>query len=373
MLYELFNVDHHYRLPNPGYRKGTMSIEYISLILVVVALLIAAASLVSVGRLRVKVQGIASTPVVSDALASTSRAALVINPSKSAADSTRAAVMLAWASAGLDEPLVLETTVEDPGYGMARQALEAGCEIVIAAGGDGTVRAVGEVLAGSRASMAILPLGTGNLLARNLGFDVESLDACVHTALQGRTRGIDAARIELERADGTTDTNIFLVMAGIGTDAEMMADTRDDLKAMVGPLAYAEAGMRHLPGKRRPVTITLDDGEPMERSIRSVIFANAGKLQAGLEFVPDAKVDDGVLDLVVMSPRSAVGWAWIAAKTALRHRRAIPVIEYFQAKRIRLVAQEEIGSQLDGDTTGDVQAVTVTTMPLGLKIRVPAS
>ncbi|WP_417235479.1 diacylglycerol/lipid kinase family protein [Arthrobacter sp.] len=349
-----------------------MTIEYLSLILVVVALLIAAASLVAVGRLRVKVHGIASTPVVSDALASTSRTAVVINPSKPDADSTRSALLLAWASAGLDEPLVLETTVEDPGYGMARQALDGGCEIVIAAGGDGTVRAVGEVLTGTRASLGILPLGTGNLLARNLGFDVEDLGACVHTALQGRTRGIDAARIELERADGTTDTNIFLVMAGIGTDAEMMADTRDDLKAMVGPLAYAEAGMRHLPGKRRPVTITLDDGEPLERNIRSVIFANAGKLQAGLDFVPDAKVDDGVLDLVVMSPRSAVGWAWIAAKTALRHRRAIPVIEYFQAKRIRIEAQEDIGSQLDGDTTGEIRAVTVTTVPLGLRVRVPA-
>ncbi|HXD27185.1 MAG TPA: diacylglycerol kinase family protein [Arthrobacter sp.] len=348
-----------------------MGLEYLSLILVVVALIIAATSLVSVGRLRVKVRGIASTPLVSDALANTSRTALVINPSKQAADETRSALLLAWASAGLEEPMVLETTVDDPGYGMARQALEAGCEVVVAAGGDGTIRAVGEVLAGTGTSMGIIPLGTGNLLARNLGFNVDDLGACVHTALQGRTRAIDAARIELERADGSSDDKVFLVMAGVGTDAEMMADTRDDLKAMVGPLAYAEAGIRHLPGKRRPVTITLDDDEPMERRFRSMVFANAGKLQAGLDFVPDAKVDDGLLDLVVMSPRSAVGWAWIAAKTALRHRRAIPVIEYFQARRIRIVAEEDIGSQLDGDTTGDVRAVTVTVLPLALKVRVP--
>lgn len=348
-----------------------MPIEYLSLILVVVALLIAGASLVAVGRLKVKVQGIASTPVVSDALAITARSALVINPTKNNSDSVRSALLLAWASAGLDEPLVLETTADDPGHGMARAALDAGCDVVIAAGGDGTIRAVGEVLAGTRASLAILPLGTGNLLARNLGFEVEDIGSCVHTALQGRTRGIDAARIELERADGTTDSHVFLVMAGVGTDAEMMADTRDDLKAMVGPLAYAEAGMRHLPGKRRPVTITLDDGEPMHREIRSLIFANAGKLQGGLDFVPDAKVDDGLLDLVVMSPRSAVGWVWIAAKTALRHRRAIPVIEYFQARRIHIASTEEIGSQLDGDTTGDIMAVTVTNLPLALKVRVP--
>ncbi len=350
-----------------------MPIEYLSLILVVVALLIAAASLVAVGRLKVKVRGIASTPVVSDALALTARSALVINPTKNNADSVRSALMLAWASAGLDEPLVLETTADDPGYAMARQALDAGCDVVIVAGGDGTVRAVGEVLAGTRASLAILPLGTGNLLARNLGFEVEDIESCVHTALQGRTRGIDAARMELERADGTTDTRIFLVMAGVGTDAEMMADTRADLKAMVGPLAYAEAGMRHLPGKRRPVTITLDDDEPMHREIRSLIFANVGKLQGGIDFVPDAKIDDGLLDLVVMSPRSAMGWAWIAAKTALRHRRAIPVIEYFQARRIHITSALEIGSQLDGDTTGKITGVTVTNMPLALKVRVPTS
>lgn len=350
-----------------------MPLEILVLLLVIAALLVAAISLVSVRGLRRRVAGIEETPVIADALGNATRIALVINPTKNDADAARAALLTACAAAGLDEPFVIETTAEDPGQSMTHDALSAGCEVVIAAGGDGTVREVAEVLAGTETIMAILPLGTGNLLARNLGFILDDVGAAVHTALNGRTRRIDAAGIELERSDGTRDEHVFLVMAGIGTDAEMMADTRDDLKAVVGPLAYAEAGVRHLPGKRKKVMVTLDDEPPQEREVRSVVFANAGRLQAGLEFVPDAKLDDGLLDLVVMSPRSALGWIWIALKTAFRHRRPIPVIDYSQAKRIRITAAEEIGSQLDGDTTGKVVGVTVKVMPLALRIRVPVS
>jgi len=102
-----------------------------------------------------------------------------------------------------------------------------------------------------------------------------------------------------------------------------------------------------------------------------VVFANCGKLQAGLDFVPDARVDDGLLDIVVMSPGSIGGWMRIAAKTAFRHRGSIPVIEYYQARKVRLSVPEPISAQLDGDPAGTLRALTVWILPRALQVRVP--
>ncbi|MGJ9404400.1 diacylglycerol/lipid kinase family protein [Arthrobacter sp. KK5.5] len=351
-----------------------MTLEILVLLLVAATLVIAGTSLYSVRRLKGRISEIEDAPAIAGSIGHSvplQKVAMVVNPSKLGASDAILAVKAACAGVGFSEPLILETTVEDPGHAMTVEALEKGCTLVIAAGGDGTVREVAEVLAGTGATMALLPLGTGNLLARNLDFNVEDMDNALRVALHGRSRSIDAVRIVLERTDGSTGENVFLVMAGIGFDADMMSDTNDDLKAKVGPLAYAEAGMRHLPGQRRNVTISIDDGPEQTRKIRSVIVANCGKLQGGLDLVPDAVVDDGKLDLVVMSPRSVVGWVWIAAKTALRHRRGIPVIDYYQARKVRISAADPISSQLDGDTTGDVTALTVEVLPKALSIRVP--
>jgi len=351
-----------------------MTLEILALILVAAALVIAGVSLFSVRKLRGRVADIEEAPVVAGSIghdAPPQTVAMIVNPSKTGAGDAVLAIKAACSGSGFREPLILETTVEDPGHAMTLEALEKGCDVVIAAGGDGTVREVAEVLAGTEATMALLPLGTGNLLARNLDFDVENMENAVRIALHGTHRSIDAAQIVLERTDGSTEEHVFLVMAGIGFDADMMNDTNDELKAKVGPLAYAEAGMRHLPGKRRNVVISIDDGPEQTRKIRSVIFANCGKLQGGLDLVPDALVDDGKLDIVVMSPRSVAGWAWIAAKTALRHRGGIPVIDYYQARKVRMSAPEPISSQLDGDTTGNVAALTVKVLPKALRIRVP--
>ena len=100
-----------------------------------------------------------------------------------------------------------------------------------------------------------------------------------------------------------------------------MDATDDALKAKVGSLAYAEAGLRQAAGHRREVTLRIDDGPVQTRRVRSVIVANCGRLQAGFTLVPEARIDDGILDIVVMTPRSAVGWLWIAAKTSSRLRR----------------------------------------------------
>ncbi|KAA0979469.1 diacylglycerol kinase family lipid kinase [Paeniglutamicibacter gangotriensis] len=325
-------------------------------------------SWLSVRRLVDRNRPTTLAPVV-DGVSSARKVALVINPSKSGTDEAISAVKHVCAEAGLAEPLVLESTVEDAGQGAAHRALEAGCDLIIAAGGDGTVRAVAEVLRDTEATLGLIPLGTGNLLARNVEVPLEDIGTAALGAVRGPVRTIDTGSITLEHVDGHTSEHAFLVIAGVGTDADVMDDTNEDLKAKVGWLAYSEAGFRHLPGKRKKISIALDGGNEQTRSVRSVLFANCGKLQ-GLDLVPEAKINDGVLDVVMLSPRSAAGWAWIFLKTAFRARGTIPVMGFYPSATLAVRCHEPMNTQIDGDGTGLVNGLRVEVRPGSLKIRV---
>lgn len=337
----------------------------------------AAASLQSYWSVRRLRQTRTPTASVQDAVPVTpgpQRVALVVNPTKSQATQARALLEQACSEAGWEPPLILETTVEDPGTGQAERALAAGADLVIAAGGDGTVRAVAKALAHAPASLGLLPLGTGNLLVRNLGLPYHDVAGCLRTALHGHERRIDAAGITLRNErTGASSEHPFLVMGGVGFDASVMADAKQDLKEKFGWLAYSEAGVRHLPGRRRRISISLDGQPPQSRKVRSLLVANCGKLPAGVDFVPDAVIDDGHLDVVVLSPRSLLGWSWMAAKILLRHRGGIPVITYYRAREVTVWSAEPIATQLDGDPSGSITSLTARVDPDALMVRVPPS
>ncbi|MFF2606822.1 diacylglycerol/lipid kinase family protein [Arthrobacter koreensis] len=300
------------------------------------------------------------------------RVAVVINPIKAQAAEAEAALTAACEMAGWEPPLVFETTVDSPGYRQAQDALAAGADVVLAAGGDGTVREVARALAHQRAAMGLLPLGTGNLLARNLGVAVNDLCGSIQAALHGSERRIDMGRVELENArTGARSASNFLVMGGIGLDAEVIAATRDDLKRRVGWLAYSEAGIRLLPGPRRRMRIQLDGAPGQVRKVRSVLFANTGKLPAGIDFIPTAALDDGMLDIVVLTPRTVLGWLAVAGKVVTRNRREISLIEYTRARKVTVSTEEPIITQLDGDLTGAATRVSVSVDPRSLLVRAP--
>src|SRR5665213_2869691 len=173
-------------------------------------------------------------------------AAIVFNPIKVNLKPLRAAVAREEKDAGWGETLWLPTTEEDPGGGQAKQALEDGAAVVIAAGGDGTVRAVAEALRGSGTPIALLPSGTGNLLARNMSLALDDRRGSIRAAFEGVDRAIDVGVLEAEREDGSRDSHTFLVMAGVGLDAQMLANTRPELKKRVGWLAYIEGIVRSM-------------------------------------------------------------------------------------------------------------------------------
>ncbi|MCC3275804.1 MULTISPECIES: diacylglycerol/lipid kinase family protein [unclassified Arthrobacter] len=344
----------------------------ITLLLVLFAALLASAATWAILAKRSRRRLAAEAAVFAPRGAAHQRVAMVINPIKAQADEARALLEAACELAGWDAPLILETTVDSPGYLQAVRALEAGADVVVAAGGDGTIREVSRAAAHSNASLGLVPLGTGNLLARNLDISVADLTGNVRNALHGDTRRIDMATIQLEDSTaGTASRNAFLVMGGIGLDAEVIAATRDELKKRVGWLAYSEAGVRLLPGRRTRMNISIDDAPVHSQKVHSVLVANTGRLPAGIDFIPDAVVDDGLLDIIIMSPRSVLGWAWVAGKVMTRYPKDLPVIHHHRARKVTVSVAEPTQTQLDGDLTGAATSITVQVDPGALLVRVP--
>lgn len=294
--------------------------------------------------------------------------ALVLNPVKARADEVRRTLEAMADREGLGSVLVLETEEDDPGTQMAKDALEAGVRLVIAAGGDGTVRTVAEQLTGTDVALGVVPLGTGNLLARNLDLPINDIEECLRIALTGRQRRIDTVDVRFTHEEGEVTRQTFTVIGGAGYDADIMADTKDELKDVVGWLAYSEAGMRHLRGKRHDVSISLDGGASRRFKVRTVMVANCGMLTGGVELLPEAKLDDGLLDVLVLSPKHALDWARIALKTVTRHGSAIPVMHTEQAQRVKVQFAEPMPSQLDGDATGNIVALDARVQPDSLVV-----
>ena len=167
----------------------------------------------------------------SNPLPSTRQLAVVLNPIKveNVAD-FKALVDRMAKTSGWGQPDWYETTIEDPGSSMAEQAAISGAELVIACGGDGTVRIVCSELAGTGIPVGVVPAGTGNLLARNLGIPLY-LRAAIDVAMNGQDRAIDLVAIS---GDGIEANEHFMVMAGMGFDAAIMEGANDKVKAKVG-------------------------------------------------------------------------------------------------------------------------------------------
>ncbi|GAB2696781.1 diacylglycerol kinase family protein [Thalassiella azotivora] len=295
--------------------------------------------------------------------------AVVVNPTKfDDLDAARRTITRACEDVGWSAPLWLETTPDDPGVGQAREAVRRGADVVMACGGDGTVRCVGEALAGTGVAMGLLPAGTGNLLARNLDMDLDDLAGATRTALTGDDRPIDVGRIAVD--DG--EEQVFLVMAGLGFDAQVMAHAPEALKAKVGPIAYTVSGLRNLKGEQSRVRIGVDDDEELRRRVRTVLIGNCGKLLGGLVLMPDAEVDDGWLDVVSIAPEGIIGWAAVAGHVITRQRKGHGRVEHWRGKAITVQSLEPQPAQLDGDPIGDVRSLRVRVDEASLLVRVPA-
>lgn len=317
----------------------------------------------------------------------TRHAALVFNPTKVDAKALRSAVEKHSEHAGWARPLFFETTQDDLGDGVARQALDGGAAAVLVAGGDGTVRAVSEAMAGSGVPMTIVPSGTGNLLARNLKLPLDRPDAMVAATFDGEQMAMDVGWATLHRADGAVDEHAFVVMGGIGLDAAMIANTNPQLKKSVGWVAYVDGAARSLPAaKPFRVVYQVVEHRMHTSRVQSVLFANCGSLPAGLELIPEASIVDGALDIVVFQPKGAFGWIFVWRRVAwdnsvLRRfragRRVLSLrtkdnsVRYFRGTGMEVAASEAHPVQLDGDEFGEAVRVATRVAEGDLVVTVP--
>ena len=295
------------------------------------------------------------------------RVGVVFNPIKVGdADVFKDRVRVVAARDGWSEPKFWETTIEDPGAGQAQEALESGVDLIIAAGGDGTVRIVCDEVARTGVAVGVLPHGTGNLLARNIGIPLNIKDA-LDVVFSGQDRAIDLATFSTDSGEDT----VFLVMAGLGMDAAIMTGVDDTLKAKVGWVAYFVSGIKALRFAPVRVSISVDDGEFVKFRARTIVVGNVGFLQGGIPLLPDAEIDDGLLDVVVLAPKRFLGWLAIVVRVIGRQKRTNKRLDRMTGKKVVIRAEKPTPMQLDGDPVGDGTEITIEVQPGVLLIRVP--
>lgn len=259
-----------------------------------------------------------------------------------------------------------ETTVEDTGYAMAHEAAVAGVDLVLAIGGDGTIRAVCEELAGTGIPVGIVPAGTGNLLARNLSIPLY-LRAAVDVGLNGQDRAIDMVEISGDEMDPA----IFLVMAGMGFDAAIMEGVNEDFKKKVGWLAYVWSALKALMFPAIRVEVSVDGGEFTSHKARTVVIGNVGYLQGGMPLIPDAAIDDGRVDVVLLYPRKFLSWLPIVARVLTKNPRSDDTITRMSGQRIVVRAASPAPRQLDGDLIAPGRELVAECVHGRLLVRVP--
>lgn len=323
--------------------------------------------------------------------------AVIYNPTKGDVKELRAAVEMGLAEAraslpngtsGWEGVLWLETTVDDAGQGLSRRAIDAGAGLAIVAGGDGTVRAAAHGLRGSGVPLGIVPLGTGNLLARNLGLPLTDVRASVRVAMHGDDAKVDVGVAELTRENGASSDHVFLVMAGIGIDAAMIAKTNPQLKKRVGWLAYVDGGLRSLGTKRLHIHYQLPDHQKHSAHVSTILAGNCGVLPGAIELMPDAALDDGELDIALLQPRTVFGWLWIWRKVTWENhvlrrtsfgRKIIRftgsdkarMLTYLRGASVQIEVEGEEPVELDGDGFGNVVGAHFWADAGALVVRVP--
>ena len=376
-------------------------------------------------------------------------ACVVVNPSKPRVTAAvRSLLEGELREAGYAGPVWLETSVSEPGMMQARLALAAGARLVVAAGGDGTVRSVAAGLAGTGAPMGIVPLGTANLAARNLGVPVGDARAAARVVAHGVDLPADLAWVRTEpwsdpdvlpdpaptgdpdepagtaaltdsphvpadpadsrqlsaeaaRAVRTIqratrrprqwarptlgDEHACMVVAGIGFDAGLVASTRPALKARVGWGAYALAAMENLGSPRMDLVLSLHDEAGARRverlRARNLLVANGGRLPAGITLLPQARTDDGLLDVAAIDTVAGLaGWSSLARQVlppyAARYSesgRSLGRVVMRRGGEVAVQLSAPALVEVDGDLLAPTQGMRVRIDPGALLIRRPAA
>lgn len=244
-----------------------------------------------------------------------------------------------------------------------RRALDAGCELIFAWGGDGLVQRCVDVLAGTGTTLAIIPAGTANLLASNLGIP-KDIEAAVRIGLFGRRSELDVGRVNGEG---------FAVMAGAGFDARMIAGADGHLKERLGRAAYLVAGARNVRAERFGARIEVDGDKWFRGEASCILVGNVGRLFAGVEVFADARPDDGRLALGVVTADGAVQWLRMLARAAVGTASESPYVRTTVARTARVKLDRKVRYELDGGERTKVKSLRIEVEPGALEVCVPSA
>jgi diacylglycerol kinase (ATP) len=263
-------------------------------------------------------------------------------------------------AAGVEDPLWYEVPKAKRAPEQVERALDEGAELLFAWGGDGTVRRCIDALAGSATELAVVPAGTANLFATNLGIP-KDIDGAVAVGLRGDRRKLDVGRFGKER---------FAVMAGAGFDAAMIRGA-DDLKERVGRAAYLWSGSRNLRADGFEAEIVVDDADWYEGRATCVLFGNLGDIFGGVDVFPDARPDDGMLEVGIVTAEGLVEWARTLARTAVGDPNRSPFVRTTKARAVKVRLDRKVRYELDGGDRSKVKSFKVKVEAGALSVRVP--
>lgn len=302
----------------------------------------------------------------------------VLNPTARRYAEARRALLRTCRQLGRPDPEILLTTATETGWAQAREAVAHGARLVIVGGGDGTVREVARALTGTGVELGILPLGTANLFAYNLGLRTLRTHAMARRALTGTARPVDVGWASWRTVvDGTvqppTPELPFLVMAGLGHDAATVQATDRRAKSRLGWVSYLAMGARHLFRKPLQMRLSVDNTPGRRLATWTILVANAGSIPGRIDVFPGSRMDDGYLDCLEVPLRTPAQWGSIAWAGLTRHRWEATALRYSRIRTLWAVPDQPAPLHLDGDVVGDVADLRIRVQPGGLLVRTSAS
>jgi len=267
--------------------------------------------------------------------------------------------------AGVDELIWSEVPKSRKAPKQVRKAVEAGADLLVVWGGDGMVQRSLDVLArvkgGSKIPVGIIPAGTGNLLATNLGIP-HDLAAAVDIALAGRRHRIDLGKLGGE---------YFGVMAGVGFDGAMINDADRKMKDRLGKLAYVWTGLRHVDGEPTTARVLVDGVKWFDDEASCVLIGNVGTITGGIHAFDDAKPDDGWLDVGVATAQGALQWARALGTMAVGRSDRSPFVRTTRARRVDVRLRAKMPYELDGGARAETRKFSATVAPGAVKVCLP--
>ena len=311
--------------------------------------------------------------------------AFIVNPSKPQAEARRLHIQRFCEAKGLNRIRFYDTQLDKDGRVCALEALEDGADVVIAVGGDGTVRTVARAVSGTGHALGIVPIGAGHLFARNMGVPVDDIDAALTVATSHGSRLVDMGRLTLLDHPEDDHGHAFLIIAGIGFDAAMIDDTNPELKANISWLAYFVGGVKNLfaPKFRGTLTVTSADGSThtiKNLDFRTVMAGNCGQIPM-FSLMPAASYDDGLLDFEIIDTTGGIlGWAnlfgdvvhqTIIGKPEQNPLSTNSTIEQVQGVSAEITLEKPAKAQVDGDMLPETKHIRFSVDHRALIVRVP--